>query len=61
MIFLKRARSFGSSTFLEIPNCSFSGINTSKRPANEIFVVTRGPLLPIGPFVTCTMISDPTG
>ena len=52
-------RSARSSIFRETPMCSSPGMSTRKRPGSEIWVVTRGPFVPIGSFVTWTRTSWP--
>src|SRR5439155_3667713 len=51
-ILRRRSRSLGSSIFREIPLRSLNGMRTKYRPAKLRLVVTRGPFVPIGPFVT---------
>ena len=60
-IFRKRLRSSGSSILRDTPLISPNGISTRYRPGKLKFVVTRAPLVPIGPLFTCTITSAPGG
>ena len=54
-----RARSCSRSScepiFCEMPMCWSCGRKTSRRPAIEIWVDSRAPLVPIGSLMTCTV------
>ncbi len=56
-----RSRSFSSSILRETPLSRVPGTITRYRPGILKFAVTRGPFVPIDPFVTCTTISVPGG
>ena len=49
------SRSSGEPIFCEMPMCSSCGRKTSSRPAIEIWVDSRAPLVPIGSLITCTV------
>src|SRR3569832_73470 len=56
----KASRSASFSMRCEMPMCGSCGRYTSMRPAMEICVDRRAPLVPIGSLLTCTMTAWPS-
>ncbi len=58
-ILRSRTRSSRSAIFRLTPTFEAKGMYTRKRPASEIWRVTREPLVPMGSLVTCTRTFSP--